>query len=194
MTEEHFKDLGFAAGTVRGARAWRIWPKGNPCEGQLAGLYYKQTWVPGENLALCRRQLIPAHQMFPGGRSADLPMDDSAFEHPDRGHLGNCRCGFYAYYDGSNDYYRPDYHADKPPGELVAGMIEGYGEVLIGSRGFRCTRARIVALTVNPELPQADAVREWYVGIPVFHDFKTMEREFPNDDGGARSAPTQIEA
>jgi hypothetical protein len=47
----------------------------------------------------------------------------------------DCECGFWAY----------DEHTFKPHGDIT-GIIEGYGKTTIGTRGFRCEKARIVAL------------------------------------------------
>lgn len=57
----------------------------------------------------------------------------------------NCSCGFYAYFPGSADF---------PDGCEIAGVIEGYGDVQLNSKGFRCSKARIVALFL-PTLPSS---------------------------------------
>lgn len=51
-----------------------------------------------------------------------------------------CTCGFYAYFDGSNEYA-------EDAGTLgITGIVEGYGKAVVGDRGFRAEKARIVAL------------------------------------------------
>lgn len=47
----------------------------------------------------------------------------------------NCECGFWAY----------DEHTFTAHGDIT-GIIEGYGKTTIGTRGFRCEKARIAAL------------------------------------------------
>jgi hypothetical protein len=107
---------------------------------------------------------------------------DKVFAQIPLGHLPECRCGFYGFYDGSNDYYvGDDRHTN-----LVTGVVEGYGEVLIGTRGFRAAKAKIVALMMAPTLPAYDEVAKLYKDTPIFMEFDTMVREFPEDDGGAR--------
>jgi hypothetical protein len=57
-----------------------------------------------------------------------------------RGHAApdlDCSCGFWAYWASPNP------HGFAIP---VLGVIEGYGRTLIGELGFRCSRARILAL------------------------------------------------
>lgn len=181
VDQNKFGDIGLALGTVRGARTWRVWPNGAEHEHELSGMFFKHTWMPGENLALCYHRPAKSYGRYPIAQVLEEP-EPFVPKPIELGHLATCLCGFYAFYNGSNDYYVEE-DRDKT---LVTGMIEGYGETLIGSHGFRCTKARIVALTIHPDLPQIDEVIARYPGIPVFHDFNTMEREFPNDDGGAR--------
>lgn len=88
-----------------------------------------------------------------------------------------CRHGFYAYGDESNDYHQDGF---------VSGVIYGWGkEVMIGTRGFRCMRAKIAALCVA-EVRLADRERielmqERYYTVPFFDTFKDMVAEFPPD-------------
>lgn len=105
-----------------------------------------------------------------------------AEERAARDTLENCRHGFYGYYDGSNDYYREGY---------VAGVIEGYGEAIIGTRGFRCMKARIVALCIpaGVEIERHHLVMRNYDGIPFFDSFKDMVTQFPPDDAGSGFTP-----
>lgn len=88
--------------------------------------------------------------------------------HPDHGPVPDeeCTCGFYAYSDEA--------HMDRPGGSNVIGIIRGTGRTLIGSRGFRCQRAEIVAL-VDPGRRQrgvrwgnqAQQLRHRYPKVPV---------------------------
>ena len=61
-----------------------------------------------------------------------------------------CTCGFYAYFDGLNDYKKP---------ENGAAIIEGYGVCTVGDRGFRASKARLVAL-VEPKGKVSPLLRE----------------------------------
>lgn len=53
--------------------------------------------------------------------------------------LATCSCGFHAYFAGQELTF----------GGTVCGIIAGSGETVIGSKGFRSKRARLVALTVE---------------------------------------------
>lgn len=97
-----------------------------------------------------------------------------------------CTCGFYAYIEGNNEYAAR---------HRVAGIIEGYGETWIGTRGFRTQKARIVAVAKCPAAagqtfdtffgttPVVDddlliVVAKRY-GVPWFPTPEKMKREFP---------------
>lgn len=99
------------------------------------------------------------------------------------GGIDKCAHGFYAYYDSSDDYHDPG---------MVSGVIEGYGEAVIGTRGFRAMKARIVALHIPEDVKPALArmVRRNYPEIPVFDTFEHMVSEFTPDDGGEGITPT----
>lgn len=59
------------------------------------------------------------------------------------GHVyDSCSCGFYAYSSNqSNEYYQD--------GRVLA-IVEGYGETMIGTLGFRSRKAKILALAPSP--------------------------------------------
>jgi hypothetical protein len=63
----------------------------------------------------------------------------------------------------------------------VFGAIEGYGEVLIGSRGFRCMKARILGLTFADRTHEdvIAEVRVNYWSVPFFATFQEMVEAFP---------------
>lgn len=96
-----------------------------------------------------------------------------------------CHCGYYAYFDGANDYMHTSaggfsslpWTATRWSAETsrprVAGIIEGYGVCTVGSRGFRASKARIVALVLpTPETPSGQVrdmlIRRNYPDVPVY--------------------------
>lgn len=78
-----------------------------------------------------------------------------------------CECGFYAYSNGYNDY------ADD--GRLT-GVIQGYGETQIGTRGFKCAKARIIALYI----PEPDAQIETCIVAPQSRTFDRVAVNYPD--------------
>jgi hypothetical protein len=153
--------------------------------GRLTGVTYKDVWTPGENVSHCyaprpvaygsadldslRTQLAAINYTISwtfGGASA--PREPRTDEHP----MTSCKCGFYGYYDGSNDYGKP---------ARVSGVVEGYGEVVVGTRGFRATKARIVALTIEADVPThlATRVRHNYRDVPFYDLFEDMVEAHP---------------
>lgn len=83
---------------------------------------YGGTWVPGENEAVCYAG---------GGLKHDPTLLPAA----------GCGCGFWA-------YWKADDAARHGQGYIV-GVIEGYGRTRIGTKGFRCQKARILGITIT---------------------------------------------
>lgn len=99
----------------------------------------------------------------------------------------SCTCGFYAYFDdGQNTYF--DYNAGD-----VLGVIEGYGQVTVGSRGFKAEKAKIVALLIEPDQSfRCRLVRRNYPDVAIFETKAAMLAEFaltPNDPPGPEDDP-----
>jgi hypothetical protein len=107
--------------------------------------------------------------------------------------VATCSCGFYAYFDEANDY------ADST---TVTGVIEAYGKVTIGTRGFRAEKARLRALVI-PRLRNSDPnrhkgsrltrtqtqrVRANYPAVPIFDTQSAMTAEFTTTE--AQVTPT----
>lgn len=175
-----FGGFGFAAGTVRGARAWNI-----DKLGRLIGITYAQVWTPGENQAVCRRMDRSAG-MFTityalGGGTGHTTLP-TVTEPPDHD-MSDCGHGFYGYYEGSNDYGRE---------HTVSGVVEAYGETIIGTRGFRAMKARILAITFGEEVTPAQRalVTRNYPEVTVFDTFPEMVAAFPPDAGGQEYGPS----
>jgi hypothetical protein len=89
--------------------------------GRLRAVYKTDAiWKPGENVAKCR------YNHKETDKYTRYPMTD-------------CACGFYAFYKDNNEY------ASK---HRISGVIEGYGQTVIGTKGFRAEKAKIVALHI----------------------------------------------
>lgn len=161
----------YAAGVVTGTRSFNV-----DRLGRLIGVSFPTVWLPGENLARCLEHRDPLAYLYSSGnrrvREAQRPAHS----------LAECGHGFYGYYEGSNDYYEPG---------RVMGVVEAYGETVIGTRGFRASKARIVALHMPSELSIGThrLVARNYPDVPVFDSFDAMVAEFPPDDGGEGISP-----
>lgn len=154
--------------------------------GWLKGVY--GAWQPEVNEAVCKRpQESPTSAAFRawarGAGPAILPDRLSADE-PGGRHTApdeSCTCGFYAFWAAE-----PAPVSAQFP---VAGVVEGSGRTLIGSRGFRCAKARIVALHI-PVPDEADAetlslvvevestLSERYI-VPVYATMRLMLLRHP---------------
>ncbi len=173
------REREFAAGVVTGTRSFAV-----DKLGRLVGVAYPAVWRPGENVAKCllRTDQFAVHLMFgPNGNitpSSSRTVDAQRPEHS----IAECAHGFYGYYEGSNDYYEP--------GRVMA-VVEAYGETIIGTRGFRASKARIVALHIPSDIGVGvrRLVARNYPEVPLFDSFDAMVAEFPPDDGGEGLSP-----
>lgn len=209
-TASDFAGLEFAPGEVFGSRSFKV-----DQLGRLTGVAYETVWRPGENTAECKmtspmyevRSYYPSlYEKLTGekvtlaGPAPVSPMGaiiagigtysyspTSSLQPPmterdrkrvcDIEHdMTKCGHGFYGYYEGSNDY------GDQGQ---VNGVIRGWGETLIGTRGFRCGKAEIVALHIKNSTDKhlVERIHRNYPDIAFFDDYKTMIAEFPPDPG-----------
>jgi hypothetical protein len=106
----------------------------------------------------------------------------------------DCACGFYAYFDGANDYLTSRTaptpsgfyitYGDDDTAPRIGAIVEGWGVCTVGSRGFRASKARIVAL-IDPDGDNArtiiafEKVRRAYPDVPVFESERDAIRAFP---------------
>lgn len=123
-------------------------------------------------------QRVPTYQDVTVPKSLPVETDKPTEEHG----IAGCGHGFYGYYDGSNDYYTQGY---------VSGVVEGYGEVIIGTRGFRCMKARIIALSIDDKVksPLRSLVQRNYRDVPMYTDFKDMVKHHKTDVGESTISP-----
>lgn len=153
-----------AIGSIFGVRAFRI-----DRLDRLTALQFAYRWTPGENVAKClgqqhtdeclaERAKIKASQVGSIGFyfgsvvcPCPAPGDGQAL-HDDEG----CPCGFYAFVE--DDERIGDTGAYGP---IVLGVIEGYGRTLVGSKGFRCQKARIVGLTIPKGPKRNEKFKQW---------------------------------
>lgn len=161
-----FDGASFAAGVVTGTRSFDV-----DKLGRLVGVSYSVVWTPGENQAKCMFRDEFGAMLYGRGR----PELREARREPHS--IADCAHGFYGYYEGSNDFYEA--------GRVMA-VVEGYGETIVGTRGFRASKARIVALHIpsDVKLGRRQLIARNYPGIPIFESFDAMVSEFPPDDGG----------
>jgi len=166
------RQADFAAGVVTGTRSFGV-----DNLGRLLGVAYATVWTPGENVAKCMER--ESFDRFFYGSPAQVELREA--QRPPHS-MTVCAHGFYGYYEGSNDYYEAG---------RVMGVVEGYGETVIGSRGFRAAKARIVALHIPADVsvPRRRLLARNYPELPTFDSFDAMVAEFPPDDAGHGITP-----
>jgi hypothetical protein len=149
------------AGSLRGYRTWRLRRRRTPPSGDelpLTSVTRGVVWGP--TLTAC---CTPDDTANPGPGAATLPG-----EHP--APAAGCRCGIYGWYDPADT------------GMLrarVFGAVEASGLVLMGERGFRAERAKIVAV-VSRNRRLTAACEE--AGIAVYRRRRDLVRACPPED------------
>lgn len=146
-----FSDRPLVAGSLIGLRSFCVDEL-----GRLTGIHQKAVFTPEENLAECkadpyvrnmqRTLSLSVERMYASGvfpMMIERPTPSAGAKDHVVGSV-DCACGFYAYFDGGNDY------ADK--GDVTA-LIEGYGVCTVGDRGFRASKARLVAFVAPGRKP-----------------------------------------
>lgn len=200
----------FIMGTLRGSRSFSVTPTGH-----LTGVVFRRVWYPGTNHADCRVEIgweipgrgtadtltaintpgpeggspwrlgwewaIGTERGFTTAKPKPIWQDFNADGHD----IADCNCGFYGFLDGSTDYASDS---------RASGIVEGFGMVTVGTRGFRASKARIIALYMPPEgTPDEDGrVPSWqlqpgatekvaanYPDIPLYTDLHRMLFDYP---------------
>lgn len=124
-------DVPLYTGRLVGLRSFAVTPR-----SELTGVTYTGQWVDGDNQARCAMSDLSFY-----GEQPLMKDHLEAWlvpEHP----VGkiDCTCGYYAYFDNNNNEYQH--------GINVEGIIEAWGKITIGERGFRASKARIRALVM----------------------------------------------
>lgn len=196
MTQSQDYGRQFVAGSLIGLRAWKL----DSSLNTLQSLFKQHTWTPGENHSTCLR----SPRLIAGGDEHPEHADGSLAHGPqcyirtacDDGTITKkCECGFWA----RTDYIVQEYGRISNPAlssfDLrVNGIVEGYGSVVAGPKGFRCTKAKVRALVLpvemtNRQLSAED--RDWLTGeitkrlrvtypdVVILSSLSDLFREFP---------------
>lgn len=142
-----FSDRPLIADSLHGVRSFGV-----DTLGRLRGVTYPEVWRPGVNDAACLSQTDSDLRFVAMGRTSvtfggTVSVDPTPPKRPTTKPTHDvatmkCGCGYYAYHDnGSNPHHRSATN--------VLGIVRGEGVATVGTRGFRCQRAEVVAL-VDP--------------------------------------------
>lgn len=144
MTDRDFSVRPFVAGSLIGLRSFSVGPKGH-----LTGVVQKYPYNAKENLAVCIRGDRVLNKML---MHLDGPLGVRAREAEEQHELIglDCSCGFYGYFNGIDPYSSAG-SVMFGSSARVSGIIEGYGRTVVGSKGFRAEKARLVALVFGLE-------------------------------------------
>lgn len=152
-------------GSIYGHRAFFLKPMSNRLVSPVLTVH---VWDSGVQDSACI-----AHQWnWPYLSSKPRDEDHSMLD---------CSCGFYAYYRRQRNRFakRDTYRFFVP----VIGIIEGTGETVVGTKGFRSKKARLVAVApkkfgmFRPGVIRS--LQEAVPGVPVYRSKRAMYRAFP---------------
>jgi hypothetical protein len=167
-----FKGLpfDFAMGEVYGLRMWKM-----DKYGRLRARNWDTAppWRPGVNVAKCVERPEDNWSLSINAISSVMgvqyPREPKKPKHETPAE--SCACGFYAYTDELHAETQPYKHQ-----KVILGIIKGTGRTLLGTKGFRCEKAEIVALR-DPtrgglkadewRVEQADNLRRLYPDVPL---------------------------
>jgi hypothetical protein len=134
-TEERIRELEreaqeeqHARWAVRSSRsAWDITPFAGTGDGNF---YYQVADDTAHRLANLREEL----------RCYKIIVDERAKFVRGEHRLKGCTCGFYVSYDPTVDFYATTHH------QHVHAVVECYGSVVLGTKGFRAQKLKVVAM------------------------------------------------
>lgn len=144
MTDRDFSQRPFVAGSLIGLRSFSV-----SRQGRLTGVVQKFPYGPDENLAQCVRGERILNKML---MHLDSPIGEEARRREEQHQLIglDCSCGFYAYFTGIDPYSSAG-SVMFGASSRVTGIIEGYGRTVVGTKGFRAEKARLVAIVFGVE-------------------------------------------
>jgi hypothetical protein len=185
-------------GRLLGYRAWRLVPVLAGAEPRTAPAQDPENPValPPVEPGRFRLQATVHRTVWPlPGRmsAACLTNPDSPERHD--APVDDCACGIYGWYAPA--------HAHQYDTAPVVGVIEATGRVLMGTKGFRCERARVRALVVRAlpvgalGMSPSVATPLWEqfladcrdAGVVLFGSEEEMLRAFPPSDVSALIGP-----
>jgi hypothetical protein len=149
------------AGSLRGYRTWRLQRRGSfACADALPLTSVTRRVVWGPTMTASCTPDVTANL----GQGPAILVGDHAAP------AAGCRCGIYGWYDPTDT------------GMLragVFGVVEASGLVLMGERGFRAERARIVAVVSRNRRLTAACEQ---AGIAVYRRRRDLVRDCPPED------------
>ena len=106
------------------------------------------------------------------GTSDHLRKLDGKHKVPDK----DCKCGFYLNYYPQNSFYDKSQNSTHP-----RGVVEASGHMVLGEKGFRAQKMRLVALTPITFALGA-YVAEVFPWVKLFTKAEEMYEKYPQDD------------
>lgn len=164
--EKDSDDFEFSINPVIGVRGFRI-----DSLGRLTGWTFRSVWKSGENVAECaliRRSdecmehsekhkrvrdnyynsrytieyNVPDQRIYNPADAAYYKIGKECYSEEPCTDIENCSHGFWAFFE--------DIDVDSISDQTYPAVIAGFGKTMIGTKGFRCEKAKIEAITLAP--------------------------------------------
>lgn len=140
------------SGYAIGFRAWVV------RDGKLGPANDWAPWEPGENVAVCNRNVPPTGSWGYAIGNDGKPLAGTPIDHP----MATCRCGYHAQWRPS--WLRVQGHLFVKDATHILGAIKAWGRIVEhGDEGFRAEKAQVLALLDNCD--EASKLAEVY-GVP----------------------------
>ena len=163
FANENAEDATLIPGVIRGFREWRVNSLPGPDMGTLRSLTSHVPWTNGDSpmRAICGQ--TAEHYGYVWGYMTPLETKDhlrSSHEAPEQ----TCSCGLYAMHDPMDAWTHTNAFRF---GSVLRGVVEAWGRVTLGPRGFRSEFARIAAL----QLPIIEPIEDPHDLMGLEHSF-----------------------
>jgi hypothetical protein len=143
---------------LTGYREWALWRDGDG-PTRLRSLFHPTVWPAGRALgAVCLRPLIWHGRTGVGHRAVPDAL---------------CECGIYAFREPEFDTLRG------AKGPKVRGVVQGWGRYVLGTSGWRCEFARVVAVLDDADEPGVSHEIGRHYRIPVLGSLHAGAAELP---------------
>jgi hypothetical protein len=153
-------DVPLVPGTLRVFRSWFV-----NADGWLEAMNFPAVWGPGLNVAHCMGSGGVGRNVTPMSRVPDPA----------------CTCGFYG-------TYKPPSFISPLHLNAIHGVVQVSGRVILGTKGVRAQKARIVAVValesslfyVDPQ--RVALTRQHYPDVKWFNSLLEIVQAFPPQD------------
>lgn len=164
-------------GTLRGYREFRFSNEGLQPTGYYSGTYDepdKDGWLT----STCTLKTVILDDFYPAsefGTATHVPDSKRIPVHEDPAPNRTCKCGFYVNYIPGQSF-----HHCRSRRTYAHAVVDTSGHIVLGSKGYRAAKMRIVALWFPEEYISCE--QRSAPKAQIFTDLEEMYEAFPQED------------